>query len=487
MGPVSVAPQVIDDGKLSRNQLSLGYLSLKPLAAAFEALALLVAACASTLVYQRLFSVSDKLYNGDFLNAALVTTAIFVTVSYLAGSYDPRFLEERRANLLAGMKIWGLTLGFLALCAFLLKIGADFSRVTVLLFAALGALQICLARSVWPVLVRHAVANDVAFVSDVIVVRVVCELTPSAAEPEESGHNVLRRYGLRPIGWSTVNAASADADLAGMVEYVEDQVRRAGGKEIIILTDLAVAPLIHRVVERLRVVPVPVRVVLDADSKQMVARPMTRIGSLALVEYQRAPFSWTERTLKRGLDLAASFTGLILLSPLFVIVAIAIKIDSPGPVLFRQARRGFGGQKFMILKFRSMTVADNGPQIVQASRNDKRVTRVGRLLRRTSIDELPQLWNVFAGEMSIVGPRPHAVAHDDYYLRLIDDYAFRHHAKPGLTGWAQVKGLRGETPQVEDMRARVEKDIWYIDHWSIWLDIVIILRTCVVILGQKAY
>lgn len=151
------------------------------------------------------------------------------------------------------------------------------------------------------------------------------------------------------------------------------------------------------------------------------------------------------------------------------------------------ARRGFGGQKFMILKFRSMTVADNGPQIVQASRNDKRVTRVGRLLRRTSIDELPQLWNVFAGEMSIVGPRPHAVAHDDYYLRLIDDYAFRHHAKPGLTGWAQVKGLRGETPQVEDMRARVEKDIWYIDHWSIWLDVVIILRTCVVVLGQKAY
>jgi exopolysaccharide biosynthesis polyprenyl glycosylphosphotransferase len=214
-------------------------------------------------------------------------------------------------------------------------------------------------------------------------------------------------------------------------------------------------------------------------------RNMMTAGSLILAEFQRAPLSVVERSMKRALDLTAAIIGLILLSPIFVLTAIIIRLDTPGPVLFRQSRRGFGGKTFMILKFRSMTVADNGPVVAQATKNDARVTRVGRVIRRTSLDELPQLWNVIAGHMSIVGPRPHAVAHDDYYARFIEAYAFRHHAKPGLTGWAQVKGLRGETPKIENMQARIEKDLWYIDNWSIWLDMSIIVRTILVVFGQK--
>jgi lipopolysaccharide/colanic/teichoic acid biosynthesis glycosyltransferase len=150
-------------------------------------------------------------------------------------------------------------------------------------------------------------------------------------------------------------------------------------------------------------------------------------------------------------------------------------------VLFRQTRRGFGGRQFEILKFRTMTVQPTDAPFVQATRNDSRVTPLGSVLRRTSIDELPQLWNVVRGEMSLVGPRPHPVALDNRYDEVIDKYADRNHVKPGITGWAQVNGFRGETPNVASMESRVMCDLWYISNWSLWLDLRILLRTIVVV------
>jgi undecaprenyl-phosphate galactose phosphotransferase/putative colanic acid biosynthesis UDP-glucose lipid carrier transferase len=163
-------------------------------------------------------------------------------------------------------------------------------------------------------------------------------------------------------------------------------------------------------------------------------------------------------------------------------------MDSAGPVLFRQRRRGFNGRVFTIYKFRTMHVLEDGDVIVPAARDDVRTTRIGRALRRTSIDELPQLLNVLKGEMSLVGPRPHAVAHDDGFGKLIGNYAYRQHVKPGITGWAQVNGFRGGTPQIELMQQRIALDLWYIKHWSIWLDIRIALLTCSELLRrQDAY
>jgi len=202
-------------------------------------------------------------------------------------------------------------------------------------------------------------------------------------------------------------------------------------------------------------------------------------------QIQRTPLSLLDRAMKRILDFSVASTALLLLSPLMAAVAVLIKLDSPGPVIFRQNRRGFNGRQFKILKFRSMTVCENGDIVQQARRGDLRITRIGAFIRKTSIDELPQLWNVVRGEMSLVGPRPHALAHDDFYSQLIASYASRHHVKPGLTGWAQVNGLRGETPQVSDMEARVAKDLWYIDNWSIFLDLKIILRTVFCVLSDK--
>ncbi len=184
--------------------------------------------------------------------------------------------------------------------------------------------------------------------------------------------------------------------------------------------------------------------------------------------------------LKRLLDIVGASAGLLVLSPILLLVALAIVIETPGPPIFFQRRTGFGGRPFVILKFRSMKVREDGEKIVQAVKDDERITRVGQLIRRTSIDELPQLVNVLKGEMSLVGPRPHALAHDDYYGGCVPGYRHRFRAKPGLTGLAQVSGLRGRTENVESMAARIDKDLEYIDSWSIWLDLQILCRTVLI-------
>jgi exopolysaccharide biosynthesis polyprenyl glycosylphosphotransferase len=176
-------------------------------------------------------------------------------------------------------------------------------------------------------------------------------------------------------------------------------------------------------------------------------------------------------------DLVASAIALIALTPFLLMVAAAICLDSPGPAFFVQRRYGFNQQPFRIIKFRTMDALDDGPVIAQARRDDPRVTRVGRFLRRWNIDEIPQLFNVLTGDMSLVGPRPHALSHDHQYERRISLYARRHNVKPGITGWAQIHGYRGEIDSDEKMRKRVEHDLYYIDNWSMWLDLKIIFRT----------
>jgi len=190
--------------------------------------------------------------------------------------------------------------------------------------------------------------------------------------------------------------------------------------------------------------------------------------------------------VKRCFDIAFATAALPTLLPLMMVTALLIKLDSRGPILFKQRRDGFNGGTFHIYKFRTMHVLEDGPVARQAMRNDPRVTRLGRWLRRSSIDELPQLFNVLSGEMSLVGPRPHPISLNREYEKLIANYAFRHHIKPGLTGWAQVHGYRGETRQIAQMEQRVKYDLWYINHWSFLLDLRILLRTLVVTLRQDA-
>lgn len=205
-------------------------------------------------------------------------------------------------------------------------------------------------------------------------------------------------------------------------------------------------------------------------------------------ELHGAPAPVAVDVRKRTLDIAAASLLLVLFAPLLLLAALLIKLESPGPALFRQTRGGLGGTRFQILKLRTMHCREDGPELTQAQRGDNRVTRLGRLLRATSIDELPQLLNVLKGDMSMVGPRPHAAAHDDYYGARIPEYYARYQARPGLTGWAQVKGLRGGTETLEAMRKRVEADIEYIQTWSVMKDARIVLMTVPSLLvAENAY
>lgn len=287
---------------------------------------------------------------------------------------------------------------------------------------------------------------------------------------------------------STLNIPAGDVsqeDIHGLIRQAATASQNLSIDEIVIAISIHRLKIVTQLVEELRSLPLPVRFAFDGASAEVISRPAHQLGGILSFQVQRHPLSLSESVLKRALDIVAASAALIALAPTMLLTAVAIKLTSPGPVLFKQMRFGVNGKRFQILKFRSMSVLPEGADFRQASRNDARVTWVGRIIRRTSIDELPQFWNVLRGEMSIVGPRPHAVAHDEAYESLIQRYAMRRFMKPGLTGWAQVNGSRGETPNVESMVLRVQYDLWYIDNWSIWLDASIMFRTLLLLCNPK--
>ena len=201
------------------------------------------------------------------------------------------------------------------------------------------------------------------------------------------------------------------------------------------------------------------------------------INGVSVVSLFDTPISGVNKIIKRVEDIILSLAILIFISPVLLLIAMSVKFTSPGPIIFKQRRYGMDGKSIMVWKFRSMSVMENGDKVVQAKKGDARVTAVGAFLRRTSLDELPQFINVLMGDMSIVGPRPHAVAHNEQYRKLIKGYMLRHKVKPGITGWAQINGWRGETDTLDKMQSRVEYDLDYIRNWSVWFDIRIIFLT----------
>ncbi|MDN7487058.1 undecaprenyl-phosphate glucose phosphotransferase [Burkholderia sp. AU45274] len=246
---------------------------------------------------------------------------------------------------------------------------------------------------------------------------------------------------------------------------------------------------IQRIVRELRDEFVELRLLPDVRQMAVVDRSATDVLGMPAINLATTPRSAPELWAKFAFDRLFAFGVLIPLLPLLSMLAIAVKLSSPGPVLFRQRRKGVDGREFDILKFRTMRVHRAQPGVLQqASRNDSRITRVGAFLRRTSLDELPQFFNVLFGQMSVVGPRPHAIEHDDLYRQLIDCYMYRYRVRPGITGWAQVNGYRGETRKVEAMAARVKFDLFYMQNWSFWFDMKIILLTVVRgFIGRNAF
>ena len=244
------------------------------------------------------------------------------------------------------------------------------------------------------------------------------------------------------------------------------------------------------ILRRLGTIPTNVRICpMLPDMGETPIRGTTLVHEIPMLTVHQRPLGAWSSVAKRIEDIVIAGTAVILLSPILALIALAVKIDSKGPVIFRQARQGFNNNVITVLKFRTMTHEPvTAGAVVQATRNDPRVTRLGRILRRTSLDELPQIFNVLGGNMSIVGPRPHAVVLNQQYSALIDDYLGRHRVQPGITGWAQVNGFRGETDTLEKMQKRVEFDLAYINNWSIGLDLKIIVLTAFLILfDRQAY
>ena len=400
--------------------------------------------------------------------SGILLATLFVLMNALRAEYEIvnylAFAGHARRTLF----VWNMTFLTALVLVFFLKESGDVSRATTVLtyltgYAAIVTLRIVLATS----------TKQRAAKGNLCVIRVV--LVGSEAD--------LRAFTATHKPWTVGVDVIASAVLRGADTLGEDLALAAASSRVLRPDDIFIlAPwtdneVVEAALAAFMNVPAAIHLgpqpVLDRFTKANVHR----IGTIASLHLVRQPLSLIQTTTKRVFDIVGAALLMVLAVPLLALAAAAIKLDSPGPVFFVQRRYGFNQQTFRILKFRSMSVAEDGRTLRSATRHDVRVTRVGRFLRRTSIDELPQLLNVLRGEMSLVGPRPHALVHNQQYERTIADYARRHNVKPGITGWAQIHGLRGEVVSEDTMRTRVEHDLYYIDNWTLGLDLRILGHT----------
>jgi putative colanic acid biosynthesis UDP-glucose lipid carrier transferase len=300
-------------------------------------------------------------------------------------------------------------------------------------------------------------------------------------------------YGMRFVGYFDDRAPSRLQNIVprenlGSLSALADYARANTVDVIYIALPMASQPRILKLLEDLRDTTASIYFVPDIFVSDLIQARVGSIGGLPVVAVCESPFYGFNAIVKRVSDFVLALAILAVISPLMLAIAAGVKLSSPGPVLFKQRRYGLDGKRIVVYKFRSMSVAEDGEVVRQATRDDSRVTKFGAFLRRTSLDELPQFINVLQGRMSIVGPRPHAVAHNEMYRKLIRGYMIRHKVKPGITGLAQVNGLRGETETIDKMKARIDYDLAYLRNWSVLLDLQIILKTIVVVLQkQNAY
>ena len=279
-----------------------------------------------------------------------------------------------------------------------------------------------------------------------------------------------------------------EGPLLGRLETLGEFVKANRIDLVYITLPMGMQPRSVALLDQLRDTTASIYFAPDIFLLDLIQSRMDAINGIPVIAACESPFYGVAGMAKRLSDVLLASLILRLISPIMVAIALLVKWDSPGPVLFRQRRYGLDGKEIMVYKFRSMTVMEDGAKVVQATRDDKRITRVGAFLRRTSLDELPQFINVLQGRMSIVGPRPHAVAHNEEYRKLIKGYMVRHKVRPGITGWAQVNGLRGETDTLDKMKARIEHDLDYLRNWSLRLDLSIIMRTVwLVVKDRGAY
>ncbi len=443
-------------------------------AASLDVAAILSVAAIVEHGWHRTFYQGETSFEVALRFAALVAI-MHVAPNLARGRYSFHHYLGRQNAAARRFETWSLAfLGALAL-VFVTKSGDAVSRGSaILLYAAAGGALLgadCVMRQIAS---KAAVTRDL-FLRRIFLVGYAedIELFHDRFPPSTQGVKIVSASVLRGPGTMRDDLKLAAA--AARIFRPDD---------IFILAPWHESRTIEACVDAFMRVPASIHMgpqpVLDRFSDAHVAR----IGALASLRLASPPLSFIEVSLKRVFDVVAAALALVMLSPLLLIVALAIKLDSGGPVFFVQRRYGFNQEPFRIFKFRSMTTMDDHAELRQATRGDVRVTRVGRFIRRANIDELPQLLNVLRGDMSLVGPRPHIMSHDHMFERSIALSARRHNVKPGITGWAQVNGFRGEIDTDDKLRGRIEHDLHYIDNWTPWLDLRILLMTA---FSRKSY
>ena len=371
---------------------------------------------------------------------------------------------------------WLVLLSILALCAYATRSLHYFENDVLLTWALATPVLQWLATWLGKLALHRHAAKPASRRTAVVVG--ASSLGAKVARALEAGVS----YGIDFVGYfddrtdGRIDSAAKDrvlGNLNGIAAYVVAH----GIREVYITLPLGSQPRIVELLDQVQGTTASLFFVPDVFGISIIQGRLQDMNGVPVVGICETPFTGTNQLVKRISDVVLASLIQILISPVMLLIALGVKLSSPGPVIFRQRRNGLDGGEIVVYKFRSMTTQDDGPVVQQAKRNDPRVTRFGSFLRRNSLDELPQFFNVLQGSMSIVGPRPHAVTHNEQYRQIIKAYMVRHKVKPGITGWAQVNGQRGETDTIEKMRARVEYDLEYLRNWSLALDLRIIAGT----------
>jgi Undecaprenyl-phosphate glucose phosphotransferase len=448
-----------------------------PLVLSADVIAIVSIAGLTGAVYHKIVygAADDNIY---FFEVGVVAATIFALPNIFRGEYGLANYFSFRPHVRRSLRLWHVTFLCLLAIGFVTKMTDTYSRGATILFYIAGFPALMLTRFA---LVHAMIAgskNGLVTAQRVFLVGGSSDIIRflSLHQPWNLGLHIVGTAPLTivPAGAPAVHRTQAlRADLASAIEIA----RPLAPDAVFIIVPWSDGETIDQCVRELLTIPAEIHLGPERILERFENARISKLGQMTSLQLTRQPLSPFEVFQKRAFDLVVASGVLAALMPLILCVALLIRLDSRGPVFFQQRRYGFNQQPFRIIKFRTMTTSEDGDIVVQATRNDGRVTRVGRWLRRWSIDELPQLFNVIKGDMSLVGPRPHALSHNREYEQKISLYARRHNVKPGITGWAQVNGLRGETDTDEKMRRRVEHDLHYIDNWSLWFDVRILLLT----------
>ena len=469
-------PGLVARDAMPLNSTGTRHVNINTVITAYAAIEFFAVACTAYVTGFLYHGVYLYIWHTDprYIFAALFIATLVTLVSLGLRSFISIRRQPRHVFLWRGIGAVVLAFSLFLSTIFVTKIAEEYSRVTFILQIVGVGITVACMRVVFYGWLQSAIAMNQIEARRVALIGDTSHCSIFANRLKISGIQTAGTFRLPKL---------RSANRSALRQLVAN-IRLRRVDDVLILATNEIMPAMFDLASCLAELPAGIHIVPVDALNVFASSQITELGNLQTIQVYRPPLSRFDLFIKRAFDVICAATSLVVFSPLFLFVAIAIKLDSPGPVFFRQTRHGFNNDEIRVLKFRSMTSMEDGDQFTQAVENDARVTRVGNIIRRTNIDELPQLINVLRGDMSIVGPRPHATAHNAVFNNMIAPFSRRHNVKPGITGWAQVNGYRGATDTLEKMRRRIEYDLYYVDNWSFLLDLKIIAMT---LFSKRAY